>query len=292
MALFVLLAIVAYADYLTGDRISLSVFYLPLVSFACWIGGLRYGIWFALLSSVAWLADDFVVPDVPPPDFYKYWQTGVRFVTFAAFAFVVERLHEALQREASLARHDHLTGLFNSQGFFELAQRELLRARRTERPLSIIYFDCDNFKQINDTLGHAMGDQLLKATAHSAEMACRRSDILARLGGDEFAILLPETGERAKLVARHVQQAARSAMQEHAWPVTFSMGVATFHAPTTTEQLVRAADRLMYRAKKSGKNRLVFQSFDSPAATDTMHEPVFEATLDEDAHSEPVACRP
>lgn len=260
-ALFALLLLVAYADYWTGDGISLSVFYLPLVSLACWIGGLRWGVSFSLLASGLWLIDDFIHPDIPPPDFYKYWQTGIRFSTFAAFALVVARLHEALERETLLARHDHLTGLYNSQGFCELASRELSRARRNERPLSILYFDCDNFKHVNDTYGHAMGDTLLRAAASAARGACRNSDVVARAGGDEFVVLLPETGLQAVTVAEHIQHDLRAAMRAHGWPVSFSMGVMTyFSMPESVDDLLGAADRLMYQAKQSGKDRLVHQS--------------------------------
>ena len=93
---------------------------------------------------------------------------------------------------------DYLSGVANRRLFFELAQAEINKAHRYQRPITLVYFDLDHFKEINDTLGHATGDRVLLLVSHTMKMNIRGSDIIARLGGDEFAIMLPETGATAR----------------------------------------------------------------------------------------------
>ncbi|MBX3412895.1 MAG: GGDEF domain-containing protein [Pirellulales bacterium] len=245
-------------DYATGDQLDLSVFYLPMVAVTVWVAGFRASLWVALLSSVLWLLDDFVVPQVPLPGLFKFWQSVMRFIVFASFAGTIGQLRIVLDREKAQARRDALTGLLNVRGFFEAAETELARARRHRRPISIAFIDCDNFKRVNDLLGHATGNELLASIGKSLAGSTRGSDLAARMGGDEFVILFAETCAehvRAALDKSLAQLAA--IMLEHDWPVTFSVGVASFPtAPDTVDELIRAADDLMYEAKRSGKNSI------------------------------------
>jgi diguanylate cyclase (GGDEF)-like protein len=185
-----------------------------------------------------------------------------------AFFFVgysMASFHAALQRERTLSRTDALTGLANSRAFREEAQRVLARSKRHDRPVSLAYIDVDDFKKVNDTLGHQAGDELLRTIGTAIARTARAGDLTARLGGDEFAVLLEETdrdGARAFLTRTREQLAAT--LQNGARAVTTSMGAVTFaHAPSDVEELVQKADALMYAAKSAGKDRFVLELIES-----------------------------
>jgi len=166
------------------------------------------------------------------------------------------KLRESLERERSAARVDFLTGILNRRGFFEIASSESQRSRRYQRPLSLVYVDLDNFKAMNDTMGHDAGDELLVEVAAVIHTEVRGTDTVGRLGGDEFAVLLPETDrEQGTVVVRKVQERLLEAMQQKKWPVTFSIGLISFEVPPESiEEMIREADRVMYSAKLKGKN--------------------------------------
>ncbi len=170
----------------------------------------------------------------------------------------LEKLKSALEKEKDLSRKDFLTGLNNRRVFFEMGDFEARRSSRHQRALSVAYVDLDNFKQVNDTLGHQVGDDVLITVASTLQANLRSTDIIARLGGDEFAVLLPETSSQ---IAQHVMTKLRdhllNDMRKCGWPVTFSIGIATFPDCTISfDEMIRHADELMYTAKKSGRNRI------------------------------------
>ena len=159
----------------------------------------------------------------------------------------------------SMARVDGLTGLWNRRYFVELGQREAARAEREQKPLSLVYFDVDNFKAINDTYGHQAGDQVLRDMARLGRNSLREFDIFGRMGGDEFAILLPGVMEDD---AAQVAERIRVSIEGHvvALPqaeVRFaaSFGVAGFGAGAAClTSLIRNADVALYQAKYAGRN--------------------------------------
>ena len=164
-----------------------------------------------------------------------------------------------LAREAQSAGTDELTQLANRRTFTAAGTRELARARRSHRSLAIALIDVDDFKWVNDTFGHAAGDDVLRAVAEMLRTQTRTIDLAARYGGDEFALLLPETDIAGALEAAerfHVALAARTLGDGDTLPtgVTASVGVAAGVEPTLDE-LIAAADRALYRAKQAGKNR-------------------------------------
>ncbi len=156
-----------------------------------------------------------------------------------------------------LAMRDPLTGAHNRRYFNEELGNEIRRYRRYDRPVSIVVFDVDDLKSINDRGGHAAGDRVLTSIAVAAEKTIRRGDSVARLGGDEFALILPETDQsRASLAAERL----RAAVEELSTPVgghaSISVGVASVPRDGhTAEQLEARADQALYWVKKHGKNR-------------------------------------
>jgi len=169
------------------------------------------------------------------------------------------RLHEGTKR---MAITDGLTKLINHRHFYELLAHEFQRTCRYKAQISLIMFDIDYFKHVNDTYGHQVGDEILQKLAELAMQEVREVDILARYGGEEFAVLLPQTGiEQAQAVAERI----RMAVERHEFScaegkirVTVSLGVAGFPATGISSQieLVQEADAALYRAKKTGKNRV------------------------------------
>ncbi len=166
------------------------------------------------------------------------------------------RLQEALAKEKELARVDPLTHVWNRRAFFEQAEIEISRAWRYSRPLCVAYLDIDNFKQVNDTLGHSTGDVLLVTLASTLRAELRASDLIARMGGDEFAVLLPEIdAASAELVLKKVQKSLLETVEQNGWNVTFSIGAASFAKPPgSLEAMIRVADEAMYAVKAHGKN--------------------------------------
>jgi diguanylate cyclase (GGDEF)-like protein len=153
---------------------------------------------------------------------------------------------------------DALTGALNRRGFDEALRREVDRARRGRRDLSLIMIDVDRFKAINDRYGHPAGDDILIRLSARMIRALRRSDFLCRLGGDEFAIVLPEIGEDvAHAVAERVAQACSDLVAGDETPVTLSIGVAGLNlAVGSPSDLVRRADEALYAAKRAGRARV------------------------------------
>lgn len=189
----------------------------------------------------------------------------------AIFIFrpLVKSVHLYAQRLLELATRDALTGLLNRRHFFELGQREFDRARRASKPCSLLLFDIDHFKAVNDTYGHAAGDDVIRGIAEIARDITRRTDITARVGGEEFVIILPDTAaDAAVLVGEKLRMAiemGRYGVRD--LPATVSLGIAEAvpNDVNVSDTLARA-DEALYRAKREGRNRLVRADDTSAAA--------------------------
>jgi len=164
-----------------------------------------------------------------------------------------------IRRTTWAAEHDHLTGAWSRRAFFNLGEREHERAQRSGNPLSVLVFDVDHFKSINDSHGHAAGDQVLADIVLRTEAAIRSVDACARLGGEEFAVLLPDTGpDTARLVAERLRAALDQRGGEGQGQVryTVSIGQATLAPGESLAGLLKRADAALYAAKAGGRNRV------------------------------------
>ena len=171
------------------------------------------------------------------------------------------KLHLELDRVSAQARHDPLTGALNRKGLDEALQREVSNVRRKDTPLCLAMLDIDNFKKLNDKLGHTSGDAALTHLATVAREAMRPQDTMARYGGEEFVILLPDTPlengiEAMTRLQRELTTRFFLAGNEKIL-ITFSAGVAQLAADETGPNAIRRADQAMYLAKRAGKNRVL-----------------------------------
>lgn len=169
----------------------------------------------------------------------------------------IQSLQAKLHEQAS---HDALTGLLNRHHLIDIMDRELARCTRDGQPLSLLMIDIDHFKHINDTLGHQLGDEVLRATARLLSERVRASDMLFRYGGEEFLLVISGDAITAREVAEELRQRFEAnPLTSGNNPVmaTLSIGVSTFadHG-TTFDELIQAADQALYRAKHAGRNRV------------------------------------
>jgi diguanylate cyclase (GGDEF)-like protein len=262
-AIFCLLAaiLIGVIRFLTGPEFALSLFYLLPIALATWYAGGWVGITVSLASAVSWLVADLNMLPSFSSAWIPYLNESFRLTVFLIITLILTKLKRAMDNHKALGGTDPLTAVPNRRAFYDLAEMELNKARRYQKPLSVLYVDIDNFKQINDRLGHHAGDALLCCAAKMIKSNIRAIDIIGRFGGDEFVILLAETGpESVALVARKIRDKLLQLMQHKNWPVTFSIGAVTFESPPdSVEHLIIAADRQMYNAKKNGKNRIHYK---------------------------------
>jgi diguanylate cyclase (GGDEF)-like protein len=157
-----------------------------------------------------------------------------------------------------LAETDALTGLYNQRYFHETLRREVMRAQRYERSLALIVFDLDDFKRVNDEIGHLAGDRVLSQAAERLREAVRSVDVACRIGGDEFAVILPESGAGdADQLYRRVHNAMRgTALGPDGQRLRVSAGIAELEHGDTAASLFERADAALYRAKDLGKDRV------------------------------------
>lgn len=156
------------------------------------------------------------------------------------------------------ATTDPLTGIYNRRHFLQLGEKELNRSRRYGRPLSVMLIDLDNFKLINDTLGHAAGDEVLKHLSKIISHNLRSNDIFGRLGGDEFSVITPELNcEETKSLAERLRTSVEGPSAKDGPEITISIGVASFaHHDATIEDILSRADKALYTSKKLGRNKV------------------------------------
>ena len=172
---------------------------------------------------------------------------------------LAERKRKAQERLAYMATHEPLTGLPNRSLFKDRLTLALTHAKRNQEKLAVMLLDLDHFKNVNDTLGHAVGDELLQVISARLRMALRQGETVARIGGDEFLLLLPAIArlEDAAKIAEKILIALQKPLERegHQFRVTVSIGIAVY--PKDGEDantLIKNADTAMYRAKKEGRN--------------------------------------
>ena len=179
---------------------------------------------------------------------------------FLGVGFLLHRVSASERQLFRIATTDPLTGIYNRRHFMTLLAREQERTLRYGNTFSLLILDIDHFKRINDSFGHPVGDEAIKAMAAAAAAHLRPTDIIGRFGGEEFVVLLPQTDEAGAVVAaERIRDAVRRVdllAGEQSVRFTVSIGTATFARPIGIEQLVACADHALYAAKSAGRNRV------------------------------------
>lgn len=253
-ALMIMVGLLGWIDYATGAEPRFAGVYLIPISFITWLAGRKSGLGVSVLCVAVWFTANELAGLSYSNPWIALWNIFLRQLSFSVFVLVLSEMKEQRER----AQHDYLTEIFNKRLFHETANRELARCRRTHKPITIGYVDCDDFKQVNDHHGHEMGDKLLKSVANTIRENLRATDVVARMGGDEFAILLPGTDyEGSAEVFHKVRRQILEASDKSVVPITISMGAVTFQtSPESVNTMLSKADELMYSVKRSGKNNL------------------------------------
>ncbi|HXU55322.1 MAG TPA: PAS domain-containing protein [Casimicrobiaceae bacterium] len=205
-----------------------------------------------------------------------------RIVSILSFVQDVSSRIQAEERLQYLATRDALTGLPNRLLLQERLAQAIAQAKRNGRHVGVLYIDLDRFKNVNDTLGHRIGDELLKQVTHSLSAALRETDLLARLGGDEFMVIVEDFDDAAVLnrVAQKLQDAIAQPFQieEHDIYVTSSIGISIYPDDSDDpEGLLKHADVAMYRSKELGRN--TYQFFDADLAARRLKQHTLESSL-------------
>jgi diguanylate cyclase (GGDEF)-like protein len=247
---------VAALDVATGDEVNVTIFYIGPVVFATWLLSFRAGLLVAGVCAIVWPTAGLLVHQSVNPWVYV-WNVLVLIAFLLLAVFLVELARRAIAAERAASRTDSLTGVANGRAFEDRAEYAINMMRRTRQPLTFCYLDLDHFKEVNDTLGHREGDELLTTLAASLASRLRATDLVARLGGDEFGILLPDTDfEAADKVLADVAEAWNDAVATR-WTVGMTGGAVTFlQPPASADLMVSIADKLMYEVKQSGRGRI------------------------------------
>jgi diguanylate cyclase (GGDEF)-like protein len=261
-------AAIGWLDYVTGVDIGFSLFYLVPIVASAWICGVRVGVIVAAVAGSVWLAADISLRGSDTSVGVSLWNAFTRYVIYiseAVFIAMLRRDRELMRtlaaRESTLARTDETTRLANTRAFAEAADEELARARANGESVCVLYIDLDNFKTINDTLGHATGDVVLQQVAEELSHVLRPGDVAARLGGDEFGVLLRGVDETIaeRVAERILARITDLGTSYRGSRLGATVGIAYFasNLPVDAEAILSAADALMYEGKREGKGRVV-----------------------------------
>ena len=248
---------ISFIKYRIGPEWALSAFYIFPIILVTWYAGISAGVLISFTSAISWLLADLMMVNLFSNTIIPYLNETFRLIVFLIIIFLIIKLKTALENQKNLAGTDPLTLVANRRRFYDLGNLELNKARRYQTPISFLYLDINNFKNINDRFGHHIGDKVLHSVAETIKNSIRAIDLIVRFGGDEFGILLAETGaESAAQVVGKLKKKLLKLVRDNGWPITFSIGVATFiRPPDRIDEMIDAADAQMYFAKRNGKNR-------------------------------------
>ena len=172
--------LVGFMDYITGIELSLSLFYLIPITMAAWALGKNAGLTVSVLCAIFWLTTNLLAGQFFLNIFIGVWNTLIRFGFYATVTILLAELRNALEEESLLANTDPLTGAMNRRSFNDIAEKKMIIAEVNRRTYTMVYIDLDNFKAVNDALGHAIGDLVLKSVVDTIQVQIRSTDLLAR----------------------------------------------------------------------------------------------------------------
>ncbi|WP_133129704.1 GGDEF domain-containing protein [Legionella yabuuchiae] len=249
----ILTAIIGYIDFLIGTEFSSALFYFAPIFIAAWYLDRNISIMIALFCAASWATNDYLLHNYLYKASY-FWNSLMRLFIFMIIALLVSSLRKSLDEINVLANVDPLTGAKNHRFIYAFLYNQIAEFKRSNLEFSIIYFDVDNFKEINDRYGHDQGDEALKIIVNKCQENIHKHDIIGRVGGDEFIIVLPETklNDAEKLYKRIFKDIS---LVKKPFSIRLSAGIASYDSSAySLDELLKTADMLMYSSKKNGGN--------------------------------------
>ncbi|MBM4783915.1 MAG: GGDEF domain-containing protein [Archangiaceae bacterium] len=248
--------VIGLGDAWTDTRISLAVFHVVPIA----VVAARHGLWpsvpvLIVATAASGMVDVMAGVHIADGAFILFWRTFDRLLVYVGAIVLLARLRHLYRQAEALARLDGLTGLLNQRAFKERCAEELRRCARHGQQLSVAVLDLDGFKAVNDTFGHAAGDDVLRAVG-GVLSALRSGEVSGRLGGDEFGVVFPGSdAAAAKLAVERLLLALAKALSARQWAVRCSIGVASSgeEGPTDVSALLHRADEAMYAMKQSNR---------------------------------------
>ncbi len=260
-ALIVLLVVICW---LSGAAPALLALFAVPVAIVTLTASASAGILFSVLGIAAWLAAGLLTA----PEGNLLWMTllhGIlNLALFLGIVYVLTEFKKVLMREREYTHEDPLTGLPNLRGFFELAEREITRAKRKITPISVAYLGLDNLKEIVEKHGKKTADVILRKLAHSLVSNTRGTDVSARISDTDFILLMAETGIEGGLKGiRRVNELLQQTIEEFEMPISFSIGLVTYNIlPDTIQQMIDEANALTDRPFTPGEDNIHSQVVD------------------------------
>ena len=256
-----LIAIIGILDYITSFDISISLFYLAPILLAMWYIDRTAGVILSITSAIIWFVTGVItIPSRGISILVIIWNATILLGFFLVSTILLANLQRSLGRERKLARTDYLTGILNSRAFHEQANIEIARAKRSNKPFTIAYFELANFKEIYHHFGQAEGEKVLHFIGRELSRYLRVTDVIGRMGGEEFIILFSETDQQnAYSVIARLYVLLTAEVHKKKWPIMISMGVLTCNdTAIELDKVLHEIDKMMYGAKRSGKSQITY----------------------------------
>ena len=261
----IMCGLIGWLGVYAGNEFSFVVLYMVPALLVAWFSGIKNGLFISFFSALTWLIGDMIGERSYSAPYIPYVNAFSRMLLYSIITTLAAVLRKQLLAAKQTANEDFLTKISNSRAFFNYASMEVERLKRYKEPFTIVYFDVDDFKVVNDNYGHNAGDKLLVGLARDIRNHIRPTDVVARMGGDEFAILLLETNpEQARAAVEKLAGVMRDSMKYNGMNITFSIGVVTFlKPPKSMDDMVKKADEMMYLSKKGGKNSVNYSVYNN-----------------------------
>jgi diguanylate cyclase (GGDEF)-like protein len=264
MAGFLIAVLLAWLYYFSKAPMPFAIFMLLPVLLVSLSAGSNAGYVLSIFSALVLLVVDLVKRQPGTQVLIPLLDTAVFLGIFLSFTYLLTEYKAVLQRERSCSNEDALTGIANLRGFFQLAEREIMRARRKISPLSVAYLGLDNLESARMQSGKEGIDNLLKSLAQKLIVNTRATDITARIGEEDFILLMTDTGIEGGLKGvRRLKDILMQAVEEYQSPVSFSIGLVTYNIlPETVEEIIREADEMKDQARRESNDKFKHKLID------------------------------
>jgi diguanylate cyclase (GGDEF)-like protein len=257
-----IIVILGWIDYVSGVDFRIYPLYFIPLAFGSWNRPAITSLMLSVYATAVWFFSNYLIGMRYSSNVVWVVNTASQLTTFILVSLAVAYIGRRFEFESELARTDALTGLLNSRAFYERMSFEVKRSHRYQRPIAVVYLDLDNFKEINDRLGHKAGDKILLRVARILRASLRDTDIVGRMGGDEFMLVLPEiNSDSLEKVLERVRVKVKTIIgNDHKLHLSISAGaVVCIPNKETMEKLISFSDDLMYQVKRSGKDGIIIK---------------------------------